>query len=38
VAALLVFRLLYLIVPLVFAIVMVVLFERARLAETFKKS
>jgi uncharacterized membrane protein YbhN (UPF0104 family) len=38
VAALLVFRLLYLIVPLVFAIVMVVLFERARLAETFNKS
>ena len=38
VAALLVFRLLYLIVPLVFAIVMVALFERARLAETFGKS
>ena len=37
VAALLVFRLLYLIVPLVFAIAMVVLFERARLAETLRK-
>lgn len=38
VAALLVFRLLYLIVPLVFAIIMVALFERARLAETLGKS
>ena len=37
VAALLVFRLLYLIIPLIFAIVMVVLFERNKLVETFTK-
>jgi len=33
VAALLAFRLLYLILPLVFALVVVVLFERGRIAE-----
>jgi hypothetical protein len=32
-AALIVFRLLYLIIPLVFALVVVVLFERQRIAE-----
>jgi glycosyltransferase 2 family protein len=37
VAALLVFRLLYLIIPLIFAIVMVVLFERNKLVETLTK-
>lgn len=35
-AALLVFRLLYLIIPLAFSIVVVVLFERSRLAHTLK--
>jgi uncharacterized membrane protein YbhN (UPF0104 family) len=37
VAALLVFRLLYLLVPLVFAIVVVILFERSRLADALKR-
>ena len=37
VAALLVFRLLYLIIPLIFAIVMVVLFERNKLVETLTR-
>jgi hypothetical protein len=34
--ALLVFRLLYLIVPLLFALVVVLVFERGRLAETLR--
>ena len=37
VAALLVFRLLYLLVPLVFAIIVVILFERAQLAAVLKR-
>lgn len=37
VAALLVFRLLYLLLPLVFAIVVVILFERSRLTEALKR-
>jgi glycosyltransferase 2 family protein len=36
VAALLVFRLLYLIIPLVFALIVVVLFERQRIAELLR--
>lgn len=37
VAALLVWRLFYLIIPLIFALVVVVLFERGRLAETLRR-
>jgi uncharacterized membrane protein YbhN (UPF0104 family) len=36
-AALLVFRLLYLLIPLAFAIIVVLLFERRRLAEALKQ-
>jgi hypothetical protein len=38
VAALLVFRLLYLLIPLAFSIVVVILFERQRLADVLRRT